>query len=59
MDDTGKVNTFINNRGSGKGLKPDWSNAGDTHQGLRQAGTRARVRLARIYGTNRRDVSRL
>lgn len=60
MDKTGKVDTFINNRGTGAGMIPDWQYANVTHGGLASFGvTNANsvVKFGRMYGTGRRDVS--
>jgi len=60
MDTTGKVDTFINNRGTGVGIIPDWQYADVTHGGLASFGvTNANsvVKFGRMYGTGRRDVS--
>lgn len=60
MDNTGKVDAFINFRGIGVGMKPDWRNAGVTHGGLATFGVtnaNTAVKFGRMYGTGRRDVS--
>jgi hypothetical protein len=56
VDDTGKVTTYINNRGTGKGsLVPDWVSAGVTHAGMGVAGARDRVKFGNVYASNGAD----
>ncbi|GAM34923.1 hypothetical protein TCE0_015r02825 [Talaromyces pinophilus] len=56
LDDTGKVTTYINNRGTGKGsLAPDWVSAGVTHAGMGVAGARDRVKFGNVYAGNGAD----
>lgn len=56
MNVQGGIDTFINNRGTGPGLTPDWQNAGHTHQGMGVDGAKADIRFGRLYGTGRPDV---
>lgn len=59
MTPTGQVDTFINNRGTGLGMVPDWQYVDITHSGLSSFGvTNANsvVKFGRMYGTGRRDV---
>ncbi|KAH9211550.1 hypothetical protein DL95DRAFT_427087 [Leptodontidium sp. 2 PMI_412] len=52
------VDTFINNRGTGQGMIPDWEYVNVTHGGLSSFGvTNANsvVKFGRMYGTRRRD----
>ncbi|KAK4162929.1 hypothetical protein QBC43DRAFT_214155, partial [Cladorrhinum sp. PSN259] len=55
MDDTAKVTTYINQRGQTKGLVPYWDSVGVTHNGMSEAGARAQIRFARVYGSGRND----
>ncbi|KAM7185430.1 hypothetical protein V8F20_011802 [Naviculisporaceae sp. PSN 640] len=55
LDDTGKVTTYINQRGAEKGMVPFWDEAGVTHGGMGVAGARSQIRFARIYGSGRAD----
>ncbi|KAL3708913.1 hypothetical protein TMatcc_002701 [Talaromyces marneffei ATCC 18224] len=56
VDDTGKVTTYINNRGTGKGsLVPDWVSVGVTHAGMGVAGARDRVKFGNVYAGNGAD----
>lgn len=60
MDQTGLVNTFINNRGSDDSLVPDWQFAGRTHAGgvtLGIENANSTIKFGRMFGTGRRDVS--
>lgn len=60
MDETGKVDTFVNNRGTGVGMTPDWRYADVTHGGLsifNVTNANSAVKFGRMYGTGRRDVS--
>ena len=60
MDDTGKVTTYINQRGEGKGMVPRWLSAGVTHAGMGSfiGEDRDLVTFGRIFGDNgRADVS--
>lgn len=60
MDKTGKVTTYINQRGEGKGMVPRWLVAGQAHLGLgvNIGEDRERVTFGRIFGDNgRADVS--
>jgi hypothetical protein len=56
MNDQGAIDTFINNRGFGPGMAPDWQDAGHTHVGMGVDGARANVRFGRLFGTGRSDV---
>ncbi|KAE8145759.1 hypothetical protein BDV25DRAFT_144353 [Aspergillus avenaceus] len=49
VSDTGEVTTYINNRGTGKSLKPEWRAAGVTHPGMGKKGTRDRVKFGKVY----------
>lgn len=60
MDKTGKVTTYINQRGENKGMIPRWLSAGVTHQGMGAniGDNRQDVAFGRIFGDNARaDVS--
>ena len=57
LDDTGKITTYINQRGQGKGLIPNWDSVGVTHGGMGEAGARPQIRFARLYDSGRADVS--
>jgi hypothetical protein len=58
LDDTGKVTTYINQRGQTKGLVPFWDSVGVTHGGMGETGARSQIRFARLYGSGRHDVIR-
>jgi len=56
IDDTGAVDTYINNRDMPKGsIKPNWRDAGRTHQGMQTAGARKNIHFARIGNSERKD----
>ncbi|KAJ5794948.1 carbohydrate esterase family 3 protein [Penicillium paradoxum] len=55
VGDTGQVDTWINQRGTGTGIAPQWSASGTTHVGVNVAGARDRIKFGRIYGSGRRD----
>ena len=58
VGDQGELWTYINSpHGEGQSYKPNYRDSGKTHQGLGQAGVRDHVKLGRIYGTGRLDVS--
>lgn len=59
MDEQGKVTTYINQRGDGKGMIPRWLSAGQTHLGMGVGigEKREHVTFGRIFGDNgRADV---
>lgn len=59
MNHDGQVDTFINNRGTGNGMIPDWQFVNITHTGLSSFGVtnaNSAVKFGRMYGTGRRDV---
>ncbi|KAL4860487.1 SGNH hydrolase-type esterase domain-containing protein [Aspergillus spectabilis] len=57
LDDMGKVTTYINNRGTGKGsLVPDWVSAGLTHAGMQVDGAKARVKFGKVYTANQKGA---
>lgn len=55
VGDNGNVDTYINQRGSGKGIVPDWRKAGVTHPGQAATGVRGNIKFGRIYGSGRLD----
>nr|UMZ45337.1 hypothetical protein [Paramyrothecium sp.] len=55
VGDKGEVDTWINSRGWGSGIVPDWRSAGRTHAGLGTSGIRDQIKFARIYGSGRLD----
>ncbi|OJJ35887.1 hypothetical protein ASPWEDRAFT_41117 [Aspergillus wentii DTO 134E9] len=56
MDDTGKVTTYINNRGTGKGsLVPDWRSVGVTHAGMNVKGAKDNIKFGQVYAGNGAD----
>lgn len=60
MTETGEVDTFINHRGTGDGMVPDWQYADVTHGGLASfnvTNANSAVKFGRMYGTGRRDAS--
>lgn len=59
MTASGQVDTYINNRGNGLGMIPDWQYVDVTHPGLSQfnvTNANSAVKFGRMYGTGRRDV---
>lgn len=58
VDNTGKVTTYINQRGYDKSLVPLWLEAGVTHQGMGTTVGREKIHFGRIYGYSRRDYAR-
>ncbi|KAL4934909.1 hypothetical protein BDV06DRAFT_229313 [Aspergillus oleicola] len=57
LDETGKVTTYINNRGTGKGsLAPDWVSVGVTHAGMQVKGAKDRVKFGRVYTADRKGA---
>ncbi|KAK8047725.1 hypothetical protein PG996_015789 [Apiospora saccharicola] len=52
IGDQGQVESWINQRGSGVGIVPDWASAGQTHAGV---GRGSEIRLGRVYGSGRLD----
>ena len=60
MDKTGKVTTYINQRGDDKSMIPRWLPAGQTHLGMGEdiGENREHATFGRIFGDNgRADVS--
>ncbi|KAL3471764.1 SGNH hydrolase-type esterase domain-containing protein [Aspergillus californicus] len=55
VHDDGSVDTYINNRGHDKSLKPDWQNAGRTHAGMDKKGARDYIQFARLTDSGRAD----
>ncbi|KAL2821315.1 SGNH hydrolase-type esterase domain-containing protein [Aspergillus cavernicola] len=55
VHDDGSVDTYINNRGHDKSLRPDWSNSGRTHAGMGEKGARTFVQFARLTSSGRAD----
>ncbi|KAL5083333.1 hypothetical protein Trisim1_001784 [Trichoderma cf. simile WF8] len=55
VGDQGDVDTWINQRGSGAGIVPNWSASGITHAGMNTPGVREQIKFGRIYGSGRRD----
>ncbi|KAF4968093.1 hypothetical protein FSARC_4454 [Fusarium sarcochroum] len=55
IGDIGNVRTWINNRGTGKGIVPEWRSAGLTHAGQSATGVQDSIKFGRIYGSNRLD----
>lgn len=55
MDDTGRVSTYINNRGT-SGMTPSWDAVGQTHGGVATANQRSQIYLTKLYGSGRSDV---
>ncbi|EXK87540.1 hypothetical protein FOQG_08887 [Fusarium oxysporum f. sp. raphani 54005] len=51
----GNVRTWVNNRGTGKGIVPNWRSAGLTHAGQSSTGVQDSIKFGRIYGSNRLD----
>ncbi|AEO70515.1 carbohydrate esterase family 3 protein [Thermothielavioides terrestris NRRL 8126] len=59
IGDEGDVDTYINQRGTGAGIVPQWTAAGITHAGLNTPNTGDRIVFGRIYGSNRLDYAHL
>lgn len=58
LDDEGKVTTYINQRGTGKGsLAPDWRRIGVTHAGMGVKGARDRIKFGQIWQGGGADYS--
>jgi hypothetical protein len=58
IGNNGNVETFINRRGRGGGIVPDWVSAGITHQGQpvgELQNIRGNIKFGKIYGSNRLD----
>ncbi|OGM47389.1 hypothetical protein ABOM_002570 [Aspergillus bombycis] len=56
LDDKGKVTTYINQRGTGKGsLAPDWRRIGVTHAGMDIEGARDRIKFGQVYAKGGAD----
>ena len=55
IGDQGEVDTVINQRGYGLGIKPYWWDAGRTHRGMGTAGAGAQIRFGRVFGSGRLD----
>lgn len=55
VGDTGNVDTYINQRGWGAGIVPNWVHSGITHTGMGVKGVRNHIKFGRIYGNNRMD----
>ncbi|KAK8001952.1 hypothetical protein PG991_014174 [Apiospora marii] len=52
IGDQGQIESWINQRGWGAGIVPDWASAGQTHGGV---GRGSEIRLGRVYGSGRLD----
>ncbi|KPM39384.1 hypothetical protein AK830_g7215 [Neonectria ditissima] len=58
LDEQGKVTTYINQRGDGKGMVPHWLETGVTHGGMGEdTEGRENIIFGRLYDSGRRDVS--
>ncbi|KAB5542692.1 hypothetical protein GE09DRAFT_1136165 [Coniochaeta sp. 2T2.1] len=55
IGDNGNVDTYINQRGHGKGIVPEWRSAGITHAGQGDKGITGNIKFGRIYGSTRLD----
>lgn len=55
IGDGGDVETWVNSRGWGEGMVPEWRNAGTTHPGQGTPGVRGQIKFGRIYGSGRLD----
>ncbi|KAK2765017.1 hypothetical protein FQN54_008716 [Arachnomyces sp. PD_36] len=60
LDDKGKTDTYINNRGCNQPdgsnwmLGVDWRDAGETHAGMDEEGARDNIHFAKVYGVDGR-----
>ncbi|KAK4182717.1 hypothetical protein QBC35DRAFT_546288 [Podospora australis] len=59
VGDDGSVDTYINQRGTGKGIVPAWPHAGITHAGLGGTAVGDKIKFGRLYGSNRVDYTHL
>ncbi|KJK61604.1 GDSL-like Lipase/Acylhydrolase family protein [Aspergillus parasiticus SU-1] len=57
LDEKGKVTTYINSRGTGKSLVPDWREAGVTHAGMGVDGAKNRIKFGRVYAGGGADYT--
>ena len=55
IDNGGQVTTWINQRGWGAGIVPNWVGAGVTHVGVGDVDAGERIRFARVFGSGRAD----
>ncbi|SPO03558.1 uncharacterized protein DNG_06241 [Cephalotrichum gorgonifer] len=55
VDNTGRITTWINQRGSDKSLVPSWREAGVTHGGMSREVGRDNILFARLYDSGRPD----
>lgn len=55
VDDTGAVNTLINQRGWGSGIIPNWIDPGKTHNGMLVPGVQGNIKFGRIFGSGKLD----
>ncbi|KAK8041302.1 esterase [Apiospora phragmitis] len=52
IGDQGQIESWINQRGWGNGIVPDWVSAGQTHGGV---GRGSEIQVGRVYGSGRLD----
>ncbi|KAB8270801.1 hypothetical protein BDV30DRAFT_241024 [Aspergillus minisclerotigenes] len=57
LDEKGKVTTYINSRGTGKSLVPDWREAGVTYSGMGVDGAKNRIKFGRVYAGGGADYT--
>jgi hypothetical protein len=55
IDDTGAVDTWINQRGWGTGIVPNWIHPGVTAPGMKVPGVQGQIKFGRIYGSGLLD----
>ncbi|KAI1120096.1 hypothetical protein F5Y10DRAFT_290321 [Nemania abortiva] len=55
IGNNGNVDTWINQRGHGKGIVPEWRSAGLTHPGQAESNIQSNIKFGRIYGSGRLD----
>ncbi|TGJ79062.1 hypothetical protein E0Z10_g9703 [Xylaria hypoxylon] len=55
IGDNGNVDTWVNQRGHGRGIVPEWRSAGRTHAGQADTGIQSNIKFGRIYGSGRLD----
>jgi hypothetical protein len=57
----GSIAVFMNMRGEGKGMRPNWTRAQSSHAGgftgLIEGDSRRGIQFGRVYGSTRADVS--
>jgi hypothetical protein len=55
IGNNGNVQSWMNMRGWGAGIVPDWTSAGLTHPGQGESNVARNIKFGRIFGSGRRD----